>query len=330
MSKSSIRKDPFKFALQEDKYESLKKLTNFSTKNFIKNETENETNYHQIYLDENEINSNFELNNDYMKTFMDKFKKEINVLKNYIYRLNKEIRIRLKIEIPLLDQLNSDFNIEDLNKIFHQSLNRLINPDYLNPLFNIYDNHIFNLENEINHYKNLCKCYETKISELLNENKELRENSLIKTNELKDLIELKVQSLNSIILDEDFIQTLDERNNLLSKENEILAMNYHQISKNLFDFSLNYTEKHKENIEKIQLYDNLQEQVIKFSSALDDSLLKIQISENKIFELTNFITKIEIEKEDFKLEFEKYRRENEHLNETNNFYKNYIEKINNL
>jgi chromosome segregation ATPase len=356
--------DPFKFPLQEEKFNSIKRLSNLNMNgeiNKILSQTKDKTNKERdsksLYggemqiLESKELNSlngsivshssYLDHNNDYIKLLLEKYKNEINVLKSYINRLNKEIRKGMNIEVPLLgtetEIENKNFtskNLESLFKYFEESINRLMNPEYLNPILSIYDNHIVNLENEIRHYKSLCSKYESTISELTKENKIIREEILLKNSEIKELLKTKIQSdpqgngTALFPIDMDFIKSLEERNNLLSKENEILALNYQKVSKELFDFSYNYSEKHREFVEKITIYDTLLEEFKKLNSALDSSMLKNQISETKIYELSDSIAKIEIEKENIRLECEKFRTENQSMQEANNFYKNYIQKLN--
>jgi len=374
-------RDPFKLNLQEENFNSIKKLSNLNMNsvlnslvknsersnqtnknknltntqnlnNISKNEDLNEYRRNIIsnqtnYMTGNEQqeyfnNSNYlDYNNEYLKIMIEKFRDEISILKNYINRINREIRKNLKIEIPLMEEnrdptidiitKNKINDLESLVNFFNESLNRLINPEYLNPIFSIYDNHILNLENELKHYKILCSKHESEISELIKENNSLRDEILIKSDEMKDLLQMKVTSeANStkMPLDLNFIKSLEDRNNLLSKENEILAMNYQKVSKDLLDFSLEYSEKHKDNLEKIAIFDKVNEELIRINSCLDRSILKNQVTESKVYELTEVITRIEIEKENFKLEVERLRTENHSLNEANLFYKNYIHKIN--
>lgn len=360
--------DPFKFPLQEEKFNDIRRLSNLNMNGEInkllslskdKSNKERERDSKSLYNGEMQIleskekeqntlngslisNSSYlDHNNDFIKLLLEKHKNEILVLKSYINRLNKEIRKGMNIEVPLLgcepeNEKNSfsSNNLESIFKYFEESINRLMNPDYLNPILSIYDNHILNLENEIRHYKSLSSKYESTINELTKENKTIREDILLKNSEIKELLRTKLENdpsgngLSLLPIDMDFIKSLEERNNLLSKENELLALNYQKVSKELFEFSNNYSEKHREYVEKISVYDTLLEEFKKLNSALDSYMLKNQISESKIYELSDSIAKVEIEKENLRLECEKFRTENQSLIEANTFYKNYIQKIN--
>ena len=280
-------------------------------------------------------------NNDYLKSLIGSSRNEINLLKGYINRLNKEIRKNMNMEIPLLENIQETTHkdeYESLFNFFNESINRLINPEYLNPILSIYDNHIINLESEIKHYKGLCLKYENAVSGLVKENSNVREEILIKNNEMRELLKFKLESgrgkdRDNLItnlsspLDHEFLTSLEERNNLLSRENEILAVNYQKINKELIDFSLTYSEKHKECLEKIQMYETFNEEFNKVNHALDNALLNGQVCESKVYELSEIITRLEIEYNNLKAECERYRLENISLVEANSFYKNYIQKI---
>jgi hypothetical protein len=60
----------------------------------------------------------------------------------------------------------------------------------------------------------------------------LRQNLLLKTNKCKDLLKLKLEEPSWIVYNSEFIQSLEDRNNLLIKENKI----YQNLSKELFEF----------------------------------------------------------------------------------------------
>jgi hypothetical protein len=350
MSKKSTARDAFKFSLQEEKINTMRRLANAKLKgaenNLDDDDNDNEARDKKSVTSYNDNSEHLDHNNIYLKSMIEKFKLEIETLKSYITRLNREIRKNLNMDIPGLNDLDilnlhSNINSNEHNsiddtfvKFYNDSINRLLNPEYLNPIFSIYDNHIFNIENELKHYKQLCTKYETKITELSKENNSIRETVAIKCNELKDLLKIKNESdpnsNSNTILDLEFISALENRNNILSKENEILAINYQKVSKELFEFSMIYGEKHKESVEKIQLYDNLQHEYTKLTNILDSTIVKNQINENKIYELTELIAKNEIDKENLKLECNKFRSEISNLAEANNFYKNFINKINSV
>lgn len=340
----SYRKtDPFKFHLQEEKLNDIKKLSNRTLKPPTNSDINNlyPNSVHQsILLDsknnrEEVQNTNVAIdqNNDYLKNLIDKFKTEINQLKSYINRINKEVRKKLNIEIPLLLDNNSDNNesSENLAKFYNESLNRLLNVEYLNPIFSLYDNHILDVENELAGYKSLVAKYEARMTELIKENEAFRDNYIIKCNEIKEILKMKVQSNSlNVVYDEEYIKTLEERSNLLSKENEILAINFQKAAKDLFDYNLNVIEKHKESLEKIDLYDTVVQEMSRVNIHLDNALVKNTIFENKITDLAELISHLEIDRENIRQELDRMRNENKTLLEANNFYKVYIHKNNNL
>ena len=132
-----------------------------------------------------------------------------------------------------------------------------------------------------------------------------------------------------IIYDEDYIKKLDERNNFLSQENEIIIFNYQNIYNEFINFQTIYLEKHNENLKKTEIFDKICEQLNQANNNIDNLVLKNQICENKISELVERNTKIEMDNETFNLEIQSLRNENNILNESNLFYKNFIANINN-
>lgn len=338
MSQSVSNKNLFTLSLQEEKFNQIKNIS-FSSNPLITNNPIGEK-YQKS------DRSTYELNNqsdniyrntirhnetDFMKPAIEKFKNEISLLKSYINRLNKEIRKKYQNEIPILDsyQLNTQDDIKpnnflEISKFLSDSFERLLNPDYLNPIFSIYDNHILNLENDLKYHKNLTLKYESKIEDLTKENLKLREKILIQSNDMKDIIETKLQNNTIIPNDEEFFKFLEERNDILSKENEILALNYQKVSKELLDFSLNYNEKYNESINKIELYDRLESEIKRLGFLLEDVMTKNQIYEKKFMALTNELSNIEIEKNNYMILCDQYKAENETLTEANLFYKNFI------
>lgn len=345
------QKSIFKFSLQEEKFNQIKNFPFSSNpliqigENFHVSRRCRDESVKDDVKSKSIINSHNDMckstirhiqynDDDYIKFTIDKFKNEISELKSYIFRLNKEIRKKLEIEIPILDDLQlkihpeSDPNekFSEVLKYFKESFERLLNPDYLNPIFSYYDSNINEIENELNLHKNLSSKYETRINELTKENTKLRESLLIKSNEMKELLKSKIENNSVIPMDEEFFRFLEERNNLLSKENEILAVNYQKVSKELFDFSLNYSEKHKESLQKIEIYDKLETEFKKLTVILEDIMTKNKIYERKFSELTEELTRIEIEKNNYKILCDKFRSDNDNLTEANSFYKNFIEK----
>ena len=66
------------------------------------------------------------------------------------------------MEIPSIDEVMSSISINDENSAFDQNtlnqlINKIINVEYINPLLNLYDTHIQNLENELKLTKDILK-----------------------------------------------------------------------------------------------------------------------------------------------------------------------------
>jgi hypothetical protein len=347
MSQTFSQRNIFTFSLQEEKFNQMKNLS-FSSNPLLTNKNMSEkyqksdrapNDIDNIPNDVDSLNQN-EINKftirqsetEFIKPALEKLKNQLTQLKSYINRLNKEIRKKFEKEIPILDNFQfdsknfSEENFSEISKIFSDSFDRLLNPEYLNPIFSIYDNHLLNLENELKYYKNLLSKYEIRIQELTKENSNLRESFLIQSQEMKDLLEKRIKNNSFIPNDEEFFKFLEERNDILSKENEILAMNYQKVSKELFDFSLNYSEKYNESIQKIERCDNLQSEIKRLTFILEDIMTKNKIYENKFMQLTEEVSRLEIEKNNYIILCEKFRADNETLTEANLFYKNFIER----
>lgn len=284
---------------------------------------------------QNEISNHMSSNvtnqfTNFPKSANENYKKEISILKSYINRLNNELKKYLKNDFYCVELTCSENKIDDMEtfiKFFNDSVERLLNPDYLNPLFSIYDNHILNLEAEIKNLKNSCKKYESIISDLIKENSEIREELLLKNNELQEAFKFKINEGSSQIYDIEYLNSLEERLLLLSRENEILALNYQKISKELFQFSCEYTEKHKESLDKISMFSDMEKGIRTLSTNLESEILKNGLNEGKIMDLSEKISKVEQERDFLRLEMEKISSENKTLSEANCFYKNYIQKL---
>jgi hypothetical protein len=278
----------------------------------------------------NSLNDNSNFENDFIKNITNRYKKEIEILKSYINKLNHEIRKKLNIEIPLLsEELLKETNTNELLKIFNESLSKLQNFEYINPIFKLYEENIKKLEEELKIYKKLNKSYENQITEFVKENNYLRECIIIKETELRDQYRIKLSNSDKMIYDEDYIRMVDERNNILSRENEIILNNFHKISQELLDYQIIFNEKHRENIEKINHFDNLKEELDRVNNIVDNLILNNKINEDKIVDLTDKNSKLEIDKNNLLLQIENLKNENKGINEALEFYKNYIYNINN-
>ena len=278
----------------------------------------------------NSMNENNYFENDFIKNITNRYRKEIEILKSYINKLNHEIRKKLNIEIPFLsDEILKETNTHELLKIFNDSLIKLQNFEYINPIFNLYEENIKKLEDELKLYKKINKSYENQISDLVKANNSLRDNIILKDTELREQYKTKLSYSDKMIYDEEFIRMVDERNNLLSRENEIILNNFHKVSQELLDYQIIFNEKHNENLDKIKLYDNLKEEVDRVNNVVDNLLLNNKVNEDKLVDIIDRNSKLEIEKNSLTLQIENLRNEIKGTNEALEFYKNYIYNINN-
>ena len=185
---------------------------------------------------------------DYISSLTSRYKNEILVLKNYIQRMNVQIREHLNMEIiPSLEEGFDSFSKKLKNgaqqseisrDMIHEWLNQLLNVDYINPLITLYENYIKNLEEELKNCKNNNKKYENKIYKIVNENNQLRNQLQISEEQLKNFLEIRNESGDSstmIVMDRDYMMKLEERNQLLSKENELLVVNYNNLLNKLME-----------------------------------------------------------------------------------------------
>jgi hypothetical protein len=268
--------------------------------------------------------------NEFIKLVTKRYKSEIDTLRSYINVLNHEIRKKLNIEIPILsEEVLKKTETNELIFLFNESITKLQNFEYINPIFKLYEDNINALNNELKHYKTLTKRYENQISELTRENTTLRENLLISQTELKEKLSLKLSNNENLVFDQDYVRQLDERNNMLSRENEILLTNYQSINQEMVDFQMTFNEKYRESLEKIGIYDSLEDENKKLTSVLDNRILLNQANEDKIIELSDKNSKIEIERNNMQMQIEQLRNEIKGTNEALQFYKNYIYNINN-
>jgi hypothetical protein len=321
----STQRDPFKFQLQEEKMSILRAKTQMNLQQTLYDIKENIPDKNLI---ENPPNYS-DLNNDFLRTLTDRYKKEIDMLKTYINKLNKEIRKQLNIEVPLLtEDITKEEDMNEFLKLFNEAFMKLQNPEYVNPLFKLYEDHITSIENELKQYKQLCMKHEAQISDMVKENNTLRENLMVKTNELKDFLRVKVDG--KMMYDEEYIKQVDVRNDLLSRENEITFLNYQNLQKDFTNFQNLYSDKHKECLEKIALYDTISDELHRVTSVLDNAMYRAQFNENKTLELSEVVSKLELDNSNLISQMEHFKNDNKSLSEAVDFYKNYINKLNNL
>ena len=320
---NNIKNDPFKFQLQEDKLSAINN-SNKNTKRKNENDDKQNLSMSKKFEDSGDYNSmakDFQSNN-YLKKLMDYYKEEISTLKGYIIRINNElIKNNITLNTPNIIKPDGE-NFDDYDKFINEACKKLLNYKYLNPLFEMYDSHITNIEKELKNTKHLASKYENTIKELLNENCMLRENLEVKNLELKGLFEKKIKINDQLVYEEEYIIKLEERSNMLSRENEILLNNLQKISQKLFEFQLNYSEKYTESIEKINVVDKINLGYEDLKIKYDQSLIKIQIAESKINELIEKNAKLELCCENLVSENHNLRSDNKYLEGTLNIFRN--------
>lgn len=324
-------KHAFQFKLQEDKYNELHKqidLKNMSVK--FPNEMHNSLkspNLENNLKSHSEINSKYQeiephsidFNNKAIKLLVDRYQTEISHLKSYILKVNTEIRKKINIPLP---EIPSKIELNDLDEM----LERLVNPEYINPIFKIYDTNLKFLEEE---NKKLIKEKEKQdriITELLQENSFLREENLYYKEETKKQVLNKIiNSDTKFLYNEEFIKQVEDRSNLLSRENELLTINYSKITKDFFEFKIHLNDKYQEYLTKSTLFDRISNESRDKTSYIEQLTTKLTITENKLFEVVEYNSNLESFKENSIIEINRLKNEIEGLKESNEFLKKQIE-----
>lgn len=276
--------------------------------------------------------------NKYINDLINQYRTENTFLKKYIERINTEIRKNLNIQVPSLDEgfasltsmKGEEFPTLDQN-VLNEWLNRLINVEYINPLFGLYDTHIQNLENELIYTKSIVKNYDSKISDLINENNSLRQALEVRNNEFKSFLEIKVNDPNEgdVVMDREYVLKLEDRCNVLSKENDILAENYVNLQKDNLNFKQEANNTLQNNFDKISGFDNLYQNYLNLQNNYQILMEKNQTNELKMFEFADKSNKLEIENENIKNKIEQQNKIIADLNSKIEIYKNLVDKMNN-
>ena len=278
----------------------------------------------------NEINLPNEKQEEIKSSVISQLKTEITSLKDYIKKMNIQIRKNFNLEIQLSIEesfayfsqkiKNGEKTQDALQDLIHEWMNKLFNMDYINPLITLYENYIKKLEQEITNYQNMAKKNENLIMKLVLENNELRDKILTTEEEMKNFLEIR-NELNDgssiIVMDRDHVMKIEERNKLLSKENEILVVNYNKIQNQIMgndDINIKYQKLNSE-----------------FNKVKND---KDELFEqnNIIYEKMNDISNMNnnLERENFKLKdiINKMNNEIEIYKEANKKYENMINNEN--
>ena len=229
----------------------------------------------QKKYNKNEIvlkNKNNQLEEEYLQALNSQAKNEISALKQYILKMNEQIRLQLRMELlPSLEEKLVEYskkikNEKELNEKCYESindwLNKILNVDYIDPLINLYNRYIKSLEEELKNIKKMNKKYENTITTLVNENNDLRSQLLVNEEEMKNFLGIRNgggDGSSMLVTDRDYILKLEERNQLLSKENEILYINYSKIQNELMQVKRgnnynNYNDKNENDMKYNKLY----------------------------------------------------------------------------
>lgn len=287
----------------------------------------------------NEINLPNEKQEEIKSSVISQLKTEITSLKDYIKKMNIQIRKNFNLEIQLSIEesfayfsqkiKNGEKTQDALQDLIHEWMNKLFNMDYINPLITLYENYIKKLEQEITNYQNMAKKNENLIMKLMLENNELRDKILTTEEEMKNFLEIR-NELNDgssiIVMDRDHVMKIEERNKLLSKENEILVVNYNKIQNELLQLK---------NQNQIMGNDDIN---IKYQK-LNSEFNKVKNDKDELFEQNNIIYEKmndisnmnnNLERENFKLKdiINKMNNEIEIYKEANKKYENMINNEN--
>ena len=248
----------------------MNSITNFVQKQnpFIIDISQKKINKGELILKD----KNRKLEEEYRIAQNSQSRNEISTLKQYIQKMNEQIRLQLRMEVlPSLEEKLIEYskkikNEKELNEKCYESindwLNKILNVDYIDPLITLYERYIICLEEELKNTKKMNKNYENTLTKLVNENNDLRSQLLVNEEEMKKFLGIRNEGgdgSSMLVTDRDYIVKLEERNQLLSKENEILFINYSKIQNELMQVKRgnnynNYNDKNENDIKYNQLY----------------------------------------------------------------------------
>jgi hypothetical protein len=284
----------------------------------------------QKKYNKNEIvlkNKNNQLEEEYLQALNSQAKNEISALKQYIQKMNEQIRLQLRMEVlPSLEEKLVEYskkikNEKELNEKCYESindwLNKILNVDYIDPLINLYNRYIKSLEEELKNIKKMNKKYENTITTLVNENNDLRSQLLVNEEEMKNFLGVRNgggEDSGMLVTDRDYILKLEERNQLLSKENEILYINYSKIQNELMQVKRgnnynNYNDKNENDMKYKKLYQ------------------KYLLTEKKNKELQDQFNAIYKKQKDFENDYYALQNKNENILDENKNMRNSVVAI---
>ena len=265
---------------------------------------------------------------DYSSSLVSKYQREILDLKNYIQKMNTQIRKNLNLEIiPSLEEgyasfsqriKNGEEHSEKFQDTINEWMNRLFNVNYINPLITLYENYIQNLEDELKKSKEMNKKYENNIIKLVNENNDLRNKLITKEEELKNFLEVRNESGDGsslIIMDRDYIMKVEERNQLLSKENEILLVNYNKLQNEFMQIKSGIGSNNN-NFDDMK-YQQLNQDFLKMQNDYKILLGQKDINQKKVIEISNKNNALEIENINMKNQLKDFKSQEDIFEERN-------------
>ena len=288
----------------------------------------------------NEINLPNEKHEEIKSSVISQLKTEITSLKDYIKKMNIQIRKNFNLEIQLSieesfayfsQKIKTGEKTQDaLQDLIHEWMNKLFNMDYINPLITLYENYIKKLEQEITNYQNMAKKNENLIMKLVLENNELRDKILTTEEEMKNFLEIR-NELNDgssiIVMDRDHVMKIEERNKLLSKENEILVVNYNKIQNELLQLKNQNQIMGNDDIN--MKYQKLNNEFNKIKNDKDDLFEQRNIIYEKMNDISNMNNNLERENLKLKDIINKMNNEIEIYKEANKRYENMVNNENN-
>lgn len=261
----------------------------------------------------NQFNSqNQREENSYITSLINRYRQENIFLKKYIQIVNTEIRKHLKLEsIPSLEEA---FNIISKKRLSNSSdqmsqeaidewFNRLFNVEQIEPLSVLYETYIKNLQDEINYKTQKLKEFKDKIANIVNENNDLRDTVHNLEEQLKGQFEKKINTGDSssiLVLDEEYLRKIEARNDILSRENEILTININKLQNEIIELKVNsnnaYIEQRNNKTEEInRLYLQSKEEISNLQKELE-------ISKQKLYEITDKNSNLEDQNENLRHE----------------------------
>lgn len=280
---------------------------------------------------------NKEFEEEYLSALNSQAKNEISALKQYIQKMNEQIRLQLRMElIPSLEEKLVEYsrkikNENELNEKCYESLNnwmnQILNVDYVNPLITLYDKYIKSLEDELKNSKKMNKKYENTIDKIVNENNDLRNQLQVNEEEMRNFLGMRNGGSASgmLVTDRDYILKLEDRNQLLSQENEILFINYSKLQNELMQLKRGnnfYNDKTGNDKIESDKYNKLYQQYMlleKKYKVLQDQCNTLY-KKNKVFE--NDYYKLQNENEKYFNENEIMKKSVEGFNQMLNYQNN--------